>query len=287
MKTGIVILNYNDYETSKEMIQNIKNYKSLDYIVIVDNKSSDGSYEKLKKYENKKIKVIQTKENKGYAHGNNYGIKYLVDNYNVDNIIISNPDIIVTEETIQKLILDLKENKNISLIAPVIKQLNEELRGWKLPTFLDDFLSNINYIQRFSKKRMLYSNEHYENELSKVDVVSGCFFMIRALDFKDINYFDEGTFLYYEENIIGSKLKKINKESYIDNSISVIHNLSISVDKSINKLKKYKILKNSQRYYEKKYNNLNVFGLIILKVGYYVSYFVAYIIYIFKKIFSR
>lgn len=287
MKTGIVILNYNDYETSIEIIQNIKNYKSLDYIVIVDNKSSDGSYKKLKKYESKKIKVIQTKENKGYAHGNNYGIKYLVDNYNVDNIIISNPDIIVTEETIKKLILDLKENKNISLIAPVIKQLNEELRGWKLPTFLDDFLSNINYVQRFSKKRMLYSNEHYENELSKVDVVSGCFFMIRALDFKDINYFDEGTFLYYEENIIGSKLKKINKESYIDNSISVIHNLSISVDKSINKLKKYKILKNSQRYYEKKYNNLNVFGLIILKVGYYVSYFVAYIIYIFKKIFSR
>lgn len=283
MKTGIVILNYNDYETSIEIIQNIKNYKSLDYIVIVDNKSSDGSYKKLKKYESKKIKVIQTKENKGYAHGNNYGIKYLVDNYNVDNIIISNPDIIVTEETIKKLILDLKENKNISLIAPVIKQLNEELRGWKLPTFLDDFLSNINYVQRFSKKRMLYSNEHYENELSKVDVVSGCFFMIRALDFKDINYFDEGTFLYYEENIIGSKLKKINKESYIDNSISVIHNLSISVDKSINKLKKYKILKNSQRYYEKKYNNLNVFGLIILKVGYYVSYLVARIIYLFRR----
>lgn len=287
MKTGIVILNYNDYETTKEMITNIKNYKSLDYIIIVDNNSDDGSYEKLKKYENKKIKVIQAKENKGYAYGNNYGIKYLVDNFDIDNIIISNPDIIVEEEVVEKLISDLKENKQISLIAPVIKQLNEELRGWKLPTFLDDFLSNINYVQRFSKKRMLYKDEYYKDELSKVDVVSGCFFMIRKKDFTEIDYFDEGTFLYYEENIIGSKLKQLNKESYIDNSVSVIHNLSISVDKSINKLKKYKILKNSQRYYEKKYNKLNIFGLVILKIGYYVSYFVAYIMYLIKKVFSR
>lgn len=287
MKTGIVILNYNDYETTKEMITNIKNYKSLDHIIIVDNNSDDGSYEKLKKYENKKIKVIQAKENKGYAYGNNYGIKYLVDNFDIDNIIISNPDIIVEEEVVEKLISDLKENKQISLIAPVIKQLNEELRGWKLPTFLDDFLSNINYVQRFSKKRMLYKDEYYKDELSKVDVVSGCFFMIRKKDFTEIDYFDEGTFLYYEENIIGSKLKQLNKESYIDNSVSVIHNLSISVDKSINKLKKYKILKNSQRYYEKKYNKLNIFGLVILKIGYYVSYFVAYIMYLIKKVFSR
>ena len=42
MKTGIVILNYNDYETTKEMINNIKNYKSLDHIIIVDNNSGDG-----------------------------------------------------------------------------------------------------------------------------------------------------------------------------------------------------------------------------------------------------
>ena len=50
MKTGIVILNYNDYDTTYEMIQQIKNYKCLNHILIVDNKSTDRSYSKLKKF---------------------------------------------------------------------------------------------------------------------------------------------------------------------------------------------------------------------------------------------
>ena len=36
-KIGMVILNYNDYETTYDMIQQIKDYKILDHIVIVDN----------------------------------------------------------------------------------------------------------------------------------------------------------------------------------------------------------------------------------------------------------
>ncbi len=93
-----------------------------------------------------------------------------------------------------------------------------------------------------------------------------------------INYFDEGTFLYYEENIIGKKFKDINNETYVDSSVSIVHNESISVDKSIGSLKKYKILKESQRYYQKKYNNVGIIKLFFLKVTYYISYFISYII---------
>ena len=67
MKTAIIILNYNDYETTSNMLNKIKDYKSLDLIVVIDNKSKDNSYNKLKHFENDKIKVMETKENKGYA----------------------------------------------------------------------------------------------------------------------------------------------------------------------------------------------------------------------------
>ena len=107
MKTGIIILNYNDYETTYDMLNRIKNFKEIDIIVVVDNMSLDNSYERLKKIENKKIKVISSNENKGYASGNNVGIKYLVDNYKVDNIIISNPDIILKDSDIKILKDDL------------------------------------------------------------------------------------------------------------------------------------------------------------------------------------
>lgn len=278
MRTGIIILNYNDYKTTIDMINQIKNYKVLDNIIIVDNMSTDDSYKILKKYENNKIDVIRTDKNKGYASGNNYGIKYLKRKYNTDIVIISNPDIIVTENTINELIVDLENNNYISLISPLIEEKGIISRGWKLPTFIDDVLSNINFFHKFAKKRLLYKNEHYKNKLSKVDVVHGCFFMIRLNDFQKIQYFDEGTFLYYEENIIAKKLKENNLKTYIDNDVKVIHNLSISVDKSFNSIKKYKILKDSQKYYEKNYNKTNVFGIIILRLFYYISLAISYIL---------
>ena len=52
MKNGIVIVNYNDYKTTKRLIDNIRDYKVFDKIVIVDNKSSDNSLKELKKLEN-------------------------------------------------------------------------------------------------------------------------------------------------------------------------------------------------------------------------------------------
>ena len=76
MKNGIVILNYNDSENTMLMLDDIKNYKILSAIIVVDNHSTDDSFKKLKKYENSKIKIIEAPENKGYAAGNNFGIKY-------------------------------------------------------------------------------------------------------------------------------------------------------------------------------------------------------------------
>ena len=46
-KIGMVILNYNDYETTFDMINQIKDYKVLDHIIIVDNHSTDLKYDKL------------------------------------------------------------------------------------------------------------------------------------------------------------------------------------------------------------------------------------------------
>ena len=128
-----------------------------------------------------------------------------------------------------------------------------------------------------------YKDSYYNKELNVVEVVHGCFFMIKYDCFKEINYFDSKTFLYYEENIIGSKMKTKGYKTYIDTSVEVIHDLSVSIDKSFSSLKKYKILKTSQLYYEKEYNHLNIIGLFILKLFYYISLGISYILIFFKR----
>ena len=286
-KVGMIILNYNDYETTSNYLKTINNYKSLNKIIVVDNNSTDGSFDKLKGFKNEKIDIIKTDNNNGYSSGNNYGIKYMNDNYDIDYVIISNPDISVTDSVIERLTKDLDNNEDISLVAPIINQLGEKIRGWRLPNIKDEILSNINFYHRKVEKNLRYPDEKYTGNLTRVEVVSGCFFMIRNSVLGMVRNFDEGTFLYYEENILGQKLKNIDKKSFIDNEASVTHNLSVSVDKSFNSIKKYKILKQSQKYYVKYYLKPNFFGNILLVLTYRISLVVAYILCFFRNLRSK
>ena len=265
--TGIVILNYNDSKTTSEMLDKIKSYKILNHIVVVDNNSSDNSLEVLKKYKSDKINIVENKENKGYAYGNNVGIRYLRDNYKCDYVFISNPDIIVSEETIKKLVEDLK---NVDVVAPTINQLGESIKGWKLPSLkkqINTITSN-----RLFKNESIYKENYYIRGLNEVEVVSGCFFGIKDSALKTIGDFDEGTFLYFEENILGYKLKNKNIKTYVDTSVEVIHNLSVSVDKNVKKTKKYKILMNSLFYYEKNIIKSNILRRLILRFFYFIMF---------------
>lgn len=277
MKTGIIILNYNDYENTIKMIEQIKDYKCLNKIVIVDNCSKDESIIKLKPYENKKVILLKSKENLGYAHGNNIGLKYLEKETDCELAIISNPDIHVEESVIIELIQDLKKNPDISFLGPKILEMGRISKGWKTPDFLADFISNINYFSRYSKNLLKYKEEHYKTKLTQVEVIHGCFFLARLKDFKKIKYFDENTFLYYEENIIGKKAKEKRLKVYVNTSVSVLHDLSKTVNKTLKKIAKYKILKKSMFYYEKEYNHLNFIGMFLLKITYYISLAISYL----------
>ena len=69
MKTGIVVLNYNDAQETINFVNEINSFKVLDYICVVDNCSTDDSLKKLQKLNN--IHLIALDDNKGYAAGNN------------------------------------------------------------------------------------------------------------------------------------------------------------------------------------------------------------------------
>ena len=255
MKNILLIINYNDYETTIKLINNVKNYKILDEIVVVDNNSTDDSYEKLSKIRD--IIVLKNEKN-GYGAGINFGSKYLINKYKKCNIIVSNPDVeIYSEDDLKKLI----ESSNSDIIAPVIKEHDGLNRGWKIPTPLQDSLLNLPIIHKWLRPKLLFYKDDYYKGIVEVEAVSGCFFIINSDSLVKANYFDENVFLYYEENIIS---KKINGSIKLNSDIEVFHNHSVTIDKNINKIKKYKILKKSQYYFQKEYNKANALELFLL-----------------------
>lgn len=267
----MVIVNYNDYETTKRLLDNVKDYKVLKEIVVVDNKSTDNSLEELRKLKNKKITIIDSGENKGYSYALNVGCKYLIDKYKSLNIVISNSDIIIESELDIKDLNSYISTKNV-IVGPTIIQGNDLNRGFKIPTPWQDIKQNIVFFgKRVLAKELSYPDNYYHKDISKVDTVSGCFFMISSKHLEDMGYFDENVFLYYEENIMGIKTKKLGKNIIVCNNVDVIHDHSVSIDKSLKRIKKYDILKTSQEYFEKVYNGANKLELFFLKVFRYLT----------------
>lgn len=268
---GMVIVNYNDYEITKRLLDNVKDYKVLKEIVVVDNKSTDNSLEELRKLKNKKITIIDSGENKGYSYALNVGCKYLIDKYKSLNIVISNSDIIIDSELDIKDLNSYISTKNV-IVGPTIIQGNDLNRGFKIPTPWQDIKQNIVFFgKRVLAKELSYPDNYYHKDISKVDTVSGCFFMISSKHLEDMGYFDENVFLYYEENIMGIKTKKLGKNIIVCNNVDVIHDHSVSIDKSLKRIKKYDILKTSQEYFEKTYNGANKIELFFLKVFRYLT----------------
>ena len=264
-KLGMVIVNYNDFDMTSRLLNNVKDYKCLFHIVVVDNNSTDDSFEKLKEFESNRITIIKN-SSRHFSSGLNVGAKYLIKKVGDCNIIFSNSDIISKgEEDLKKLSSNIKND--IVVVGPVVNEHGVLNRGWKLPKVNYEILFNIPLLSRYYKKKLLsYSEDCYASDTTVVDVVSGCFFIVSGEFLKNNNYFDEHTFLYYEEQIFATKVKKAKKKELIDNQVVIIHDHSVSVDKSIKRLEKQKVLKQSQRYYAKKYQKANKVQMALLYI---------------------
>ena len=284
MKTGIIIVNYNDFLNTSNLINNISDYKVIDKIVVVDNKSKDDSVNRLKELKNKKLHIIESSSNKGYASAINLGAKYLKKELGDCNIIVSNSDIIIDKEKDLKELIKHLDKKDIGLVGPTILEINKLNRGWKMPSPKMDALMNLPGIHRLIRKNFVnYKEEHYDSDVSLVDVVSGCMFLIKAKTLEEIKYLDENTFLYYEENILARKLKIKKKNVLIDNNVIVIHNHSKTIDRNVKKIAKLKMQKKSQYYFQTEYNDATKFEKFLLKLTAGISIFILGIYYKFKK----
>ena len=267
MKVAVIIVNYNDSYDLTKYVQIITKYDIINRIVIVDNNSSDANeIEKLKTLEDSKTSVIKAERNGGYDYGNNIGIKYLEkNNEKFDYYIISNPDIEISEDAIRHSLEVIDNDEDIGIIAPrMYNKNNKPIRrsSWKIRTFGLDIIHSTRLLEILFYKKLRngeYLEKDYENEILEVEAISGAFFIIRAELLKQIGYFDENVFLFYEEDILAQKIRQSGYITVSLNSERFIHYESQTIGKTFNYYKKIKQLFISKMYYHKKYNNINVF----------------------------
>lgn len=245
-----IILNYNDAETTLGLLDYIKDFDSIDQILIVDNCSIDNSLRKLQSHASKKISVIETPKNGGYGYGNNYGMRYAIKNFGSDYLIIANPDVFFENEAIEKFKDFLDYHNEYAIVTGC--QQGKKSHGWKEVNVVGDLLYNSIILNKIFNPRE-YSLEYFTDPYSDVYAVPGCFFMIKTFAMEDIGFYDEDFFLFEEEKVIAKKLKAKGWKSAVLNDVEYVHNHSVSISKSIKKLGEAKglVLKSNKLYLHK------------------------------------
>lgn len=281
VRTVAVVLNYNDANTCLQFLKETEDYKVIDKIIIVDNHSTDDSIEKLQKITNDRILLICSDANNGYAYGNNYGMKYAVKNYeNLENIIITNPDIHVSECDIEKIIKPLSDGYGMS--TGIIYNYNPDSQkktmasnfGWRVPSY-GDMISNCFLLTYKLKRSVLHTSMYLDWDKVKDDniihaeAVPGCFFALSSEAAKKIDYMDESTFLYGEETILAWRLKNAGYSACIVNYTKVLHENSVSINKTIKENKhKVELRLQSEITYLRKYLKCNSFLIKLYSFNY-------------------
>ncbi len=239
---GIVVLNYLNYWDTVECVKSSLKLKSSNYkIVVVDNGSNNKSYEILKSKfaKNKKVIVIRSEINLGFAKGNNIGIAYARENLKCNYVFCINNDTVFTDlEILSKLLscyregygvigpkITGKDGKNQNPIPTGItyKKLIRDLVFSAVFSIIDIETLKSNYLisKYLSTKKLL--KKKLKSKKSSPIILHGSAIMFTPDFFEKYSGFYPGTFLYYEENILAVILTKINLKTLYCSKAGIYH----------------------------------------------------------------
>lgn len=265
-KTAIVILNYKSYELTIRLVKLIKTGSVLskdDEIIVIDNNSPNESGTKLQEVANALGFILLISEsNKGYSAGNNIGLKYAYFNGFEYALILNNDIEFHSDQTILiDTLTKMFEQSDIAIVSPIILSNEKKIvpHFTRYPTFF-----NLSLLYPFYRILDYFSKG--KDETQKLYKPSGCCMMVRLDHMNKIDYLDEKTFLYSEEDILAEKLRALKLSIYSCKEVKVIHNHSKTVKTSFNKKHIMNMKITSYEYYLSNYLNYSPIKIRIVSM---------------------
>lgn len=223
-KTAVIILNFNSYNQTIECIESVKNITYPNYeIIVVDNNSKDDSLQQIKGSFPDVI-LLKSRDNLGYASGNNLGIKYALEK-NIEYICILNNDVAVDRNFLEPIIKTLMDDKNAAAAGPSICYYGQD-------DVIQAMGGNINLYtglptMKFKGKKLSQVKE----ELLSVDYLGGACFVVKAEILKKIGLIPENYFLFYEETEFFLNIKRQGYKLISIRDSRVYHKVSGTISK--------------------------------------------------------
>lgn len=190
-KVFVIILNWNKPFDTAECVRSCQeiNYSNFE-ILVVDNHSSDSSVQILKA-EFTQLKILENKENFGYAGGNNAGIREAL-REGAEYVLILNNDVVVDRDILKELIKAAQLYANAGILAPKILSYEDRTKINSAGTSMDWFRLRP-FLGAYGKKDLV------SDGIWQKQILVGCALMISKHTLQKISYLDEKFFLIHED----------------------------------------------------------------------------------------
>ena len=187
---SIIILNYNG---KKWLEKCLPSWKKVTYpnkeVIVVNNGSSDDSEEFVKK-NHPEVRLLNINPNRGFAGGNNYGVKKAKGKY----VLILNNDTTVTSGLLEPMVELMEKDPSIGVIQPEMRNMVKTDSHDAVASFYTStgFLYHYGYMQSIKKSQ-------YKKQRFCYSIKGSCMFMRRD-DYITLGGFDEDFVCYVEES---------------------------------------------------------------------------------------
>ncbi len=201
MKLSIIIVSWNVCEELIACLHSIRRHPpGVPYeVLVVDNHSADDTARRLRS-EFPSVRLFVNPRNLGFAAANNIGIRQAAGEY----LLLLNPDTIVFEKALGRLLDFVESGKEIGLCGPKLLNADHSLQRSvrEFPTFRSilyryTFLQYLGIFRRHHQRCMAAKFDYTQTQ--SVDQVMGAAMMIPRKVFDTIGLLDESFFMYYEE----------------------------------------------------------------------------------------
>ena len=202
------IVTFNNISTIEKTLETIfTQTKDIDFkLYIVDNGSSDGTPEFVEK-NYPQVSVIRNEKNVGFGAGHNIIINSVESSYHA----IINPDIVLKENVIKKMVDYMEENQDIGLLSPRIcfPDGRDQILGKRNPRLKYLVASRL---RGDEPGKLLREYAMLDCDLSKpiqIENATGCFMLLRTEVLKKIGGFDDGYFMYFEDADLTRRVNEV------------------------------------------------------------------------------
>ncbi len=212
--TGIVILNYENWEDTRRCMESIRRYPPRDaYVVLlVDNASrTNPAYDLQDLLRACRAQLVRNERNLGYNAGNNAGIAKALA-LGCAYILVANNDICFCKDSIWKMTAYLKRYPKTGIVGPKILDIRGRLTRNCLcqkTGLTEKYLVRTRLHVLFPKRYARYFgyDRDYEKRF-RVYAVHGCCFMMSRACAEAVTPFDEYPLLYEEELMLGIRMEE-------------------------------------------------------------------------------